>query len=405
MASRTSVALADGTKIEEWRLLLILVVSTAIGPFSMQIFLPALPAIQSGFAVSAATAQLAFSLSALAMAVATLIYGPLSDRLGRRPALIAGLVIFLAGSLICAFANSIELLIFGRVVQAAGGCAGMVLGRAIVRDLYDRERSAAAIAYITMAMVVAPMVAPAIGGVLTDLFDWSAVFLLGGALGVLVLIAVRGHLPETLAPRERPTMFGAMLGDFGTLIRLPAFLGFAFQGGFSMAVFFSFLAAAPYVMITVLERPPSEYGLMFIVVSAAFMAGNFTTARLSRRLGINRMVLGGSAGTLFGSCVLLLLVPAVYVTPWALFLPMMLIAFTQGLSMPNSLAAVISLRPDLAGAASGLAGFLQMGTAALVAQIIGSIQSGSPYPMAIGMLVSAVLMMLSAVFAVGRARV
>ena len=404
MASRTSVALADGSEIEEWRLILILVVATAIGPFSMQIFLPALPAIQSGFAVSAATAQLAFSLSALAMAVATLIYGPLSDRLGRRPALIAGLVIFLAGSLICAFANSIELLILGRVVQAAGGCAGMVLGRAIVRDLYDRERSAAAIAYITMAMVVAPMLAPAIGGVLTDLFDWPAVFLLGGALGVLVLIAVRGHLPETLVPRDRPTTFSVMLGDFKTLIRLPAFLGFAFQGGFSMAVFFSFLAAAPYVMITVLERPPSEYGLMFIVVSAAFMAGNFTTARLGRRLGIDRMVLGGSAGTLFGACVLLLLVPAVYITPWALFLPMMLIAFTQGVSMPNSLAAVISLRPDLAGAASGLAGFLQMGTAALVAQIIGSIQSGSPYPMAIGMLVSAALMMLSAVYAIGRTR-
>ncbi len=404
MSSRTSVALADGTRIEEWRLLLILVVATAIGPFSMQIFLPALPAIQTGFAVSAATAQLAFSLSALAMAVATLIYGPLSDRLGRRPALLSGLVIFLVGSLICAFANSIGLLIFGRVVQAAGGCAGMVLGRAIVRDLYDREKSASAIAYITMAMVVAPMLAPAIGGVLTDLFDWSAVFLLGGALGVLVLIAVRGQLPETLVPHGRPTTFGAMLGDFATLVRMPAFLGFAFQGGFSMAVFFSFLAAAPYVMIIVLERPPSEYGLMFIVVSAAFMAGNFTTARLSRRVGIDRMVLGGSTGTLFGACVLVLLVPAVYVTPWALFLPMMLIAFTQGLSMPNSLAAVISLRPDLAGAASGLAGFLQMGTAALVAQIIGSIQSGSPYPMAIGMLVSAALMMASAVFAVTRAR-
>lgn len=404
MSSRTSVALADGTRIEEWRLLLILVVATAIGPFSMQIFLPALPSIQADFAVSAATAQLAFSLSALAMAVATLIYGPLSDRLGRRPALLSGLVIFLAGSLICAFANSIGLLIFGRVVQAAGGCAGMVLGRAIVRDLYDREKSASAIAYITMAMVVAPMLAPAIGGVLTDLFDWSAVFLLGGALGVLVLIAVRGHLPETLVPHGRPTTFGAMLGDFATLVRLPAFLGFAFQGGFSMAVFFSFLAAAPYVMIIVLERPPSEYGLMFIVVSAAFMAGNFTTARLSRRVGIDRMVLGGSTGTLFGSCMLVLLVPAVYVTPWALFLPMMLIAFTQGLSMPNSLAAVISLRPDLAGAASGLAGFLQMGTAALVAQLIGSIQNGSPYPMAIGMLVSAALMMASAVYAVSRTR-
>ena len=404
MASRTSVALADGSRIEEWRLILILVVATAIGPFSMQIFLPALPAIQAGFAVSAPTAQLAFSLSALAMAVATLLYGPLSDRLGRRPALIAGLVVYLAGSLICAFAGSIGLLILGRIVQAAGGCAGMVLGRAIVRDLYDRERSAAAIAYVTMAMVVAPMVAPAIGGVLTDLFGWPAVFLIGGALGVPVLMAVRGHLPETLAPREGSGPGWSMLGDFATLIRLPAFVGFALQGGFSMAVFFSFLAAAPYVMITVLERPPSEYGMMFIVVSAAFMAGNFAAARLAPRLGINRMVLGGSAGTLFGTLLLLVLVPAVYTTPWALFLPMMVVSFTQGMSLPNSIAAAISIRPDLAGAASGLAGFLQMGTAAVAAQITGSIQAGTPYPMAIGMTVCAASMMASAVFAVRHTR-
>lgn len=404
MASRTSVALADGSEIEEWRLILILVVATAIGPFSMQIFLPALPAIQADFAVSAATAQLAFSLSALAMAAATLVYGPFSDRLGRRPALITGLVVFLVGSLACAFASSIGLLILGRIIQAAGGCAGMVLGRAIVRDLYDRERSAAAIAYVTMAMVVAPMVAPAIGGVLTDLFGWPAVFLLGGALGVPVLLAVRGHLPETLVPRGGPATLRSMLDDFATLIRLPAFLGFALQGGFSMAVFFSFLAAAPYVMITVLGRPPSEYGLMFVAVSAAFMAGNFSAARLSRRLGINRMVIGGSAATLFGTCVLLLLVPAIYLTPWALFLPMMLVSFGQGMSLPNSLAAVISIRPALAGAASGLAGFLQMGLAAVVAQITGSIQAGTPYPMAIGMTVSALLMMASAVFAVRHAR-
>lgn len=404
MASRTSVALADGTRIEEWRLILILVVATAIGPFSMQIFLPALPAIQAGFVVSAATAQLAFSLSALAMAVATLLYGPLSDRLGRRPALMAGLLVYLAGSLICAFAGSIMLLVLGRIIQAAGGCAGMVLGRAIVRDLYDRERSAAAIAYVTMAMVVAPMVAPAIGGVLTDLFGWPAVFLVGGAIGVPVLIAVRGHLPETLAPRTGPANTKSMLGDFATLIRLPAFVGFALQGGFSMAVFFSFLAAAPYVMITVLERPPSEYGMMFIVVSAAFMAGNFAAARLGPRLGIDRMVLGGSVGTLLGTLVLLVLVPAVYATPWALFLPMMMISFTQGMSLPNSIAAAISIRPDLAGAASGLAGFLQMGTAAVAAQVTGSIQAGTPYPMAIGMTVCAALTMASAVFAVRHAR-
>jgi len=280
----------------------------------------------------------------------------------------------------------------------------MVLGRAVVRDVYDRERSASAIAYITMAMVVAPMLAPAIGGVLTDLIGWKAVFLLGGGLGVLVLLTVHTSLPETLVPANRPTTVAGMLGDFVRLLREPAFVGFAVQGGFSMAVFFSFLAAAPYVMIIVLERPPSEYGLMFILVSASFMAGNFLAARVSRRIGIERMIVLGSIGTVVGAALILVLVPAVYATPWALFVPMMLVAFAQGTSIPNSLAAVISINPEIAGAASGLAGFIQMGTAAIAAQTIGSIQNGTPWPMAIGMAVCAALMLVFALFATHFAR-
>jgi MFS transporter, DHA1 family, multidrug resistance protein len=402
MAVGPLVATGNGTKVSEWRLILVLVVATAIGPFSMQVFLPALPAIQSGYGVPAATAQLSFSLSALAMAVATLFYGPVSDRVGRKKALITGLVIFLVGSLLCAFATTIGWLVFGRIVQAAGGVAGMVLSRAIVRDVYDRERSAAAIAYITMAMVVAPMLAPAIGGVITDFMGWPAVFLLGGALGVLVLAAVHAGLPETLVPSGRPTTAAAMVADFRSLLAERRFVAYALQGGFSMAVFFSFLAAAPYVMITVLQRPPSEYGLMFILVSASFMAGNFTAARLTRRLGLEWMIVAGSTGTVVGCCLMLLAVPLTWTTPWAIFVPMMVVALTQGISMPNSLAAVVSIKPEIAGAASGLAGFIQMGIAAVAAQTIGSIQTGNAWPMAIGMTVCGGLMLVAAVVATRR---
>lgn len=399
MAVGASVATADGTRISRGRLIAVLVVATAIGPFSMQVFLPALPAIQSSYGVTAAVAQLTFSLSALAMAVATLVYGPVSDRVGRKKTLVAGLVVFLAGSLVCAFATTITWLVIGRIIQAAGGIAGMVLARAIVRDVYDREQSATAIAYITMAMVVAPMLAPAIGGILTDLVDWTAVFLLGGALGLGVLVAVLSSLPETLVPNDRPTTARAMIADFRTLLDERAFVGYALQGGFSMAVFFSFLAAAPYVMITVLQRPPSEYGLMFIAISSCFMAGNYMAARFTRRIGIERMIVAGSVGTLVGCSLILLAVPFTWHTPWALFLPMMLVAFTQGVAMPNSLAAVVSIKPEIAGAASGLAGFVQMGVAAVAAQTIGSIQLGSAYPMAIGMTVCAALMLGGALVA------
>jgi DHA1 family bicyclomycin/chloramphenicol resistance-like MFS transporter len=193
-----------------------------------------------------------------------------------------------------------------------------------------------------------------------------------------------------------------MLGDFRRLLREPAFVGYAMHGGFSMAVFFSFLAAAPYVMITILERPPSEYGLMFILVSASFMAGNFLTARISRRIGIERMIVMGSIGTVIGTATILALVPVIALSPWALFLPMMLVAFSQGTAIPNALAAVVSIKPEIAGAASGLAGFMQMGIAAVAAQTIGSIQTGSPWPMAIGMSSCAALMLAFALFATHR---
>lgn len=386
------------------RFIVVLVLATALGPFAMQVFLPALPAIQISFGVSPATAQLAFSLSAFSIAMATLFYGPLSDRFGRRPALIGGLFIYLAGSLLCAVAPSIGWLILGRIIQAAGGCAGLVLSRAIIRDLYAREQAAMVLAYITMAMVVAPMLAPVVGGVLTDLLDWRLVFVAGALLGAAVLVAVYAELVETATldgSRGGSLGFGA---DLLRLARSPLFMGYALQGAFSMAVFFAFLAAAPFLVVTVLGRPASEYGLMFIIVSAAFMAGNFTAARLSARIGSDRMVLLGSAGSVVGSLLLFLLVLPGLWSLWAMFLPVALSAFSQGLSMPNAQAAMVSVDPHVAGAASGLGGFLQMGMAALVAQIVGSIQNGTPYPMSIGMLLCAAASLAAALVAVRHAR-
>lgn len=379
------------------RLVAVLVLATGIGPFAMQIFLPALPSIQHEFGVRAGTAQLAFSLSAFAIAVATLFYGPLSDRFGRKPALLGGLLVYLGGSLLCALATTIELLILGRIVQAAGGCAGMVLSRAIVRDLYSRERSATVLAYITMAMVAAPMVAPALGGVLTDLLGWRLVFVAGAVFGLAILLAVRIQLVET-APATGMAARGS--GSFASLLRSRTFVGFALQGAFSISVFFSFLAAAPYLMVKVLGRPASEYGLLFILVSGAFMLGNLAAARLSPRFGIERMIVLGSIGSLAGALLMLLLVSFGVWSAWSLFLPTSLGAFAQGMAMPNTQAAVVSVDPQAAGAASGLAGFVQMGVAAVAAQVVGSIQNGTPYPMAIGMSLAAAGALLAALLAI-----
>ena len=366
------------------RLIVVLVLATALGPFAMQVFLPALPAIQAGFGVSAATAQLSFSLSAFAIAISTLFYGPISDRLGRRPAMLGGVVIYLLGSLLCAAAASITLLILGRIIQAAGGCAGLVLSRAIVRDLYSLDRSATVLAYVTMAMVAAPMVAPVLGGLLVDLAGWRSVFVAGAAVGLLILVAVHGGLPET-AQRAEAARSANPLHGVGRLLRSTAFMGYALQASFSIAVFYAFLAAAPFLMLTVMQRPASEYGLFFILVSGAFMVGNFVAGRYSARVGSDRMILLGSLGSLACMLLTLALMLAGYWTPWAIFLPTSLGALFQGVALPNTQAAFVSVDPQAAGTASGLGGFLQMGLAALVAQIVGSIQDDTPYPMVLGM--------------------
>ncbi len=358
-----------------------LVAMTAIGPMAMQIFVPALPIIQHYFAVHPGLAQLALSLSMAFIAVTTLIYGPLSDRYGRRPVVFAGLAIFLLGSIICALADSIALLIIGRAIQAAGGASGMVLARAIVRDVYPSDQVAKVIAYLTIAMVVAPMISPFIGGLLTDLINWRAIFTFVGLCGLVVVGLVIAGVGETHQPQRGSLGFRAMIGTFAVLLRSTVFCGYALQGAFSLAAFFAFAAAAPYVMIHVMNRPATEYGVYFIFLSLSFMTGNFVAARLSQGLGTDRMVLIGSgialAVTMAG---LLLLLWGPWV-PLAIFIPAMAMVFSNGLSMPNALAGALEVSPNAAGTASGLAGFLQMAIAAVFAQAVGHVQDGTPYPM------------------------
>jgi DHA1 family bicyclomycin/chloramphenicol resistance-like MFS transporter len=365
---------------------------TALAPLSLQIFLPALPAIQASFAVTTGVVQLALSLSILANAIANLAYGPLSDHFGRRPVLLVGLTAFITGSLGCALAPSIELLIVARIVQSVGGAAGMVLARAIVRDLYDRERSASIIAYLTMAMVVAPMLAPTIGAVLLDVASWRAIFFVVTGVGVVLIWPVVAMLDETRPPEARRA--GSPLAGAGALLRSGAFLSYALQSTFGIAIFFSFIAGAPYFMMDVLGRSATEYGLWFILVSAAFMVGNLVAGRFSARIGLDRMVLTGSLLGVAGAGLAFALLLAGFWVPLALFGPIMAVGLGNGFAVPNAQAGAVSVQPLLAGTASGIAGFSQMFIAALVSQAVGILQNGTPYPMAAFMAGCAVLSFL-----------
>jgi len=376
----------------------VLAVITALGPLAMQIILPVLPVMQDAFMVSAGTVQYVLSLALFTIAFATLVYGPASDRYGRRPVLLVGLVIFLLGSVVSALAPSIELLIAGRVTQAVGGAAGMVVSRAIIRDLYDRDTAARLMAYMITALVVAPMVAPLIGGLLNDAFGWRAIFIFSGVVGIVVLALALPRVPESLQPGTSAQTFRGMLSGFGVLLRVPAFLGYAGQAGFGMGMFMAFLGAAPFVTINVLERPPTEFGLFFVLISAGFMAGTFMTARLGQRIGLDRMMrVGSGLAVVFGVVMLAFVLAGVW-SPWTIFLPGMGMAFANGLSMPNAQAGAVSISPRFAGTASGLLAFLQMLMGAGFAQLAGMLQDDTPLPMAVIMLTASTLAFLSAVF-------
>ena len=266
------------------------------------------------------------------------------------------------------------ILIAGRILQSAGAAAGLVLARAVVRDLHGLEGTARVLAYLTMAMAVAPMVAPLAGGLIVERWSWRIVFAVLAVMSALIVIDVAWRLPETHRERVRLPGLGGIVGSFRRLLRIPAFCGYALHQSFSMSTFYVFASTVPYFMVEVLKRPPTEYGLYFVALSAAFIVGTFATARLGPLYGIDRMIMVGSViaivatGTAFA-----LAVNGVW-TPLAIYLPATLLGCANGLTMPNSQAGAVSVDPAAAGAASGLVGFMQMLCAGLATQLVGMVE-------------------------------
>lgn len=377
--------------------IVILVAMSALGPMALNIFMPSMPGLAKYFLVDYGLVQMTLTLYLIGLGAAQLVYGPLSDRYGRRPVLLWGMAIYCIGSLACVFAPSITLLMLGRALQAIGGCAGLVLGRAIIRDLYDRDRSAAMIGYVTMAMSLAPMLAPALGGYLDTLAGWRASFAFCSLAGVAVFIWVIFTLPETLAQRGEGEGAGALIRGYGVLLRSPLFCSYALQTAFTSGVFFAFIAGAPFVVVTVMGLPASEYGLWFIIVSIGYLIGNFFTGRYAVRVGINRMLAVGAATGMVGIIALALTSWLMDLSVAGIFLPMMVVALSNGLILPNGTAGAISVNPRAAGSAAGLSGALQMLIGAAAALLVGYGQDHDPsqYPMIWTMLGCGILAVVS----------
>ncbi|HEY6601093.1 MAG TPA: multidrug effflux MFS transporter [Xanthobacteraceae bacterium] len=373
-----------------WRLLALLIAMAGMSSLSLNILVPAMPGLATKLAADPARVQLTVSLYLMGLAAAQLVFGPLSDRFGRRPVVLAGLALATVASTAAIFAASIATLVIARVAQSLGASTGQTIGRAIIRDLYDRQHAASMIGLVTSVVVLMPMVAPLIGGILDTLFGWEAIFAFTAAVSFAVCAWAMLDLPETRNLSLGPSSERHFRADLAALAASPRFFGYALCAGLGSAPFFSFLGAAPHVVVSMLGRTSAEYGLWFFVPSIGFMAGNFAVSRLTARFGIDALIWWGIALTIAGC----LLNVSVYVAlpGWemaTIFLPQIVIGFGNGLLLPTSIAGAVSIRPQVAGTASGVTGFVQMGIAAVAAQLGGHViaHAADALPMLLLMLI------------------
>ncbi|WP_049792593.1 multidrug effflux MFS transporter [Polymorphum gilvum] len=381
--------------------LAVLIAVSTINPLSMNMYLPSLAGMVAAFATTTAKIQLTMSLYLAAVGVAQIFLGPISDRYGRRPVIVWGMAVFILGSLICLVAPSVEILILGRIVQALGGCTGLVLGRAIVRDLYDRDQAASMIGYVTMGMAVGPMLGPAVGGALDQSFGWRGGFYLMLVLGMLVFAAAWYNLHETNHSRTSGGGLGGLVRNYRQLAHSRQFWAFASTAMFTSSVYFAFLGGAPFIAVDVLGMEPWTIGLYFMLVALGYITGNGLSGRYAARIGIMKMVGVGSAVPLVAVVALTVLFGAGVSHPLSLFLPMFLVGLGNGISLPSALSGAVSVRPDLAGAASGLAGSMQIGLGAVSSTLVAwmlsqSMWPATVWPMVLVMSVCVVLTLVSA---------
>jgi len=372
-----------------------LVVAYALGPMATQILTPAVPFVHRDFAISMAAAQTLISLAFATIAVMTLVYGPLSDRYGRRPVILTGTALFCFGSLVAALAPTPEILIAGRMLQAAGSSAGLVLTRTIVHDVYGRERSAKVLSYVTMVMIFVPMLSPLAGGLLLDHISWRAIFVLCTVLGAIALALLAARLPETHTTRATTLGLRATLGNFRALLADRRYVGPALFFGFVMATFFATQAAVPFLIVEVHGGTATEYGIWFAVVCAMYIGGNYASGRWGHLVPRGRLILFSGIGCLATAIVGLAAVDTFGWNTATLFLPTVVLSLLAAIAIAPVQAEAVAAQPERSGAASGLMSGLQMAIGATVVQAVGFSHDGTPYPMYIALIACAAIALVA----------
>jgi MFS transporter, DHA1 family, multidrug resistance protein len=327
---------------------------------------PALPLLAKTFGRDISIAQMTVSLYMVGIACSQIIMGPLSDRFGRRPVLLAGLGLMVLASAACMFADTLPQLIAARFFQALGGATGMVVSRAIIRDLYSRDRIGSMISLVIAVMMIAQMLSPLTGGLLEITFGWRSIFYLITAASLVITVTIALALPET---RRNRAAGGGFRGDVGSLVTSRAFVGYMLCMVLASQIIFAFAGGGPYIVVTQMGRSGAEYGAWFATTGFAYLVGNLFCVRFAPRHSLEKLIWFGLALQLGGSALnLIWSIAGINQAPSFLFGTQMIVMFASAFVMSNSAAGAISVRPDAAGTASGAMGFLQMGIGALVSQ-------------------------------------
>jgi DHA1 family bicyclomycin/chloramphenicol resistance-like MFS transporter len=361
-------------------LLILLAIIVAVGSIATNLYIPALPAVREHFGADVAHVQATFSVSLVTFAIGMLAWGPISDRYGRRTAVLAGMTIVLTGATIGMTAQSLPWLIVGRGVQAFGTSAGIAVSRAIISDRFPVERMAAAIAQLAIVSVLTNGLAPVLGGFLTAGFGWRAVFAALILLALLPTYFAWKHLPETRDRSRAPPPPREMAAVAAQLLRNRLYLSCALQSSFGYALFLVFISLAPYVLVSALGRPATDYGFYYLFIAVGYVLGNLSLRRIGGLRSAQWMVVVGGAIQAVASVVALAFVACGLRHPLWIFVPMFFVYVGQGLFMPNMSAIAVSQAPAHAGVASSALGFLQQIIAALCVQLMGITSTASALP-------------------------
>ena len=364
-------------------LTVLLAALSAIGPLTTDMYLPSLPDIARLLGASTAQTQLTISSYLVGFAVGQIFYGPLADRHGRKPVLIGAMALYCAASLVCALSTSIEMLIAARALQALGGAGGIVLARAIVRDLYSGARAGRELSLIGAVMALAPVLAPLIGGVLQTALGWRSVFFTLVVAGLAGAAIVWPLMPETLSQRAaHPVTPASMLKSYRVVARNPAYLAYLGIASTSFAGLFAWISGSSFVLQYLYGLTPFQFGVAFAVGSAGYMAGTTLAARLVMRHELDRTLGYGAAAMAAGGIAMVLAVGFGLASAAALVLPMALYLAGLGMVLPQAIAGAMTPFPERAGAASALLGFVQQSTAALCGALVGVLLGSTAWPLA-----------------------